>query len=374
MAKRILMIILYTLLIIAFGITSFMYLSPEFGAKPSKTDLAYFKTLDNYSEDIFINQIETKMTMNFDSIVKLIPEYFSPVAGREPSSPPPVIKVDPAKISRHKNTRLTWFGHSAVLLEIAGKTVFLDPMLGDVPSPVSWLGKPRYNPELPIAIDNLPYLDAVLISHDHYDHLDYGTLDKIRDIVGKFYVPLGVAAHLRSWDIPEEQIVEMNWWDERKHEDLDITFTPARHFSGRGLTDRSSTLWGSWVVKSDSSQIYFSGDSGYGPHFKEIGEKFGEFDLAMIECGQYNERWQAIHMMPEESAQAAKDLGAKHIMPIHWGAFTLSLHAWTDPVDRVINAAEKLNIPVTTPIIGEFIELSSDTLPHSTWWEYDEQN
>jgi L-ascorbate metabolism protein UlaG (beta-lactamase superfamily) len=209
----------------------------------------------------------------------------------------------------------------------------------------------------------------MVISHDHYDHLDYGSIQKLKGKTKLFYVPLGVGAHFREWGVKPEQIVEFNWWEEESVEGLKFVFTPARHFSGRGLTNRFSTLWGSWVIQSKNENVFFSGDSGYGVHFKKIGDKFGPFDFAMIECGQYDEKWADIHMTPEESAQAGVDLKTKVAMPIHWGAFSLALHTWTDPVERIIKTAEELNLPLITPAIGDVVHLDSTIQKTvNNWW------
>jgi L-ascorbate metabolism protein UlaG (beta-lactamase superfamily) len=250
-----------------------------------------------------------------------------------------------------------------------GKNILIDPMFGPVPAPHPWLGRARFTDGLPLEIAQLPMIDAMLISHDHYDHLDYGSIRALNAKTKEFFVPLGVGAHLRSWGIEASRIHEMDWWDEADHGSLHFAFAPARHFSGRGLTDRFSTLWGSWVIHGKQDSIYFSGDSGYGPHFQEIGAKYGPFDFAMMECGQYNEKWPLIHMMPEETAQAAVDLGAKAMMPIHWGTFVLAMHSWTDPVERVTKRAEELGMPVITPRIGAVVSLDALATFRERWWE-----
>jgi L-ascorbate metabolism protein UlaG (beta-lactamase superfamily) len=262
---------------------------------------------------------------------------------------------------------LTWFGHSAVLLEIDSVKIFIDPMLGLHAGPVPLISPKRYNEELPIAIEKLPFIDIVLISHDHYDHLDYGSILKLKDKVGKFFVPLGVGAHLRAWGVKPELITELNWWQEAQHNSFTFICAPARHFSGRGFTN-NLTLWSSWIIKSSREQLYFSGDSGYGPHFKEIGEKYGPMDFVMMECGQYNERWASIHMMPEETVQATLDVQGKVLLPIHWGAFTLAMHGWDDPINRVTAAAQRLNVPIRTPKIGQMILPLDDTASDLRWW------
>jgi L-ascorbate metabolism protein UlaG (beta-lactamase superfamily) len=249
-----------------------------------------------------------------------------------------------------------------------GKNILIDPMLGESPSPLPFLGSKRYSDELPIAIEKLPQIDAIIISHDHYDHLDYGSIKRLKAKTDQFFMPLGVGSHFESWGVDSSAIHELVWWDEINFEELELTFAPSRHFSGRGLTDRNSTLWGSWIIKGTNENIYFSGDGGYGPHFKEIGEKHGPFDFAMIECGQYNKNWEQIHMMPEQSAQAAIDVNAKVMMPIHWGAFSLALHSWIDPIERVSAEAKKLNIPLVAPEIGSPVVVSELPKDWGEWW------
>lgn len=221
---------------------------------------------------------------------------------------------------------------------------------------------------LPIAIEKLPKIDAVVISHDHYDHLDYESIKKLKTKVDAYFVPLGVGVHLEAWDIDSTKITEMDWWEEKTFENIQLVCAPAQHFSGRKFSNGQSTLWSSWIIKTDSTSIYFSGDGGYGTHFKEIGEKYGPFDFAMMECGQYNKMWPDIHMFPEETAQAGVDIQAKAIMPIHWGAFKLALHSWTDPIERVSKKAEELQIHLVAPEIGEPIVINALPKSNMVWW------
>ena len=206
----------------------------------------------------------------------------------------------------------------------------------------------------------------MLISHDHYDHLDYDSIQKLKNKTNQFYVALGVKRHLVSWGIPENIITEFNWWDEIPFEEIQITFTPTRHFSGRGLTDRAKSLWGGWALKTAKENIWFSGDSGYGEHFKEIGTRLGPFDFAYMECGQYNENWHQIHMYLEESIQAAIDANAKNIMPVHWAGFALAQHTWIEPVERFNQEAINKNLAYCLPQIGELF--SSDHSLTNSWW------
>jgi L-ascorbate metabolism protein UlaG (beta-lactamase superfamily) len=360
--------LLAIILIVAVGGFLFLNLSPQFGRDATQAQKDTYAKSGNFVNGKFQNLIETDMTMGFSKGMVVLREYLKKAENREPDKPIPVQKIDSLDIVKNHPAKLTWFGHSTFLLEINDKNILIDPMFGDSPSPIPALGTKRYSKELPIAVEKLPIIDAVIFSHDHYDHLDYGSVLKLKDKVKHFYVPLAVGNHLRAWGVPDENISELNWWDEVSLEEIKFICTPARHFSGRGITNRFSTLWSSWIIKTDSLNLFFSGDSGYGPHFKEIGERFGPFDFAMMECGQYNENWDNIHMMPEETAQAAVDIKTKQMMPIHWGAFTLALHEWTDPVERVTKAAAKLNMPLVTPKIGQSIDLTKEEKPNSTWW------
>ncbi len=368
--KRFLQLFFALIFLLVFIGVLFVSFSPQFGGKPTEQDTANYQKTGHYQDGIFVNLIPTTMDMSFKNIKNTLKQYWDGVPNQRPDFYIPVDKIDSTKLVNDKQvTRLIWFGHSAFLLQVEGQTILLDPMLSDVPAPHPWLGGQRYNKIKPLEIEEIPAVDAIIISHDHYDHLDYESIEKLKDKTRHFYVPLGVGAHFLAWGIAPERIHEMDWWQEIKHENLTLAFVPSRHFSGRGLTDRNTTLWGSWVIAGDNHNFYFSGDGGYGPHFKAIGDKYGPFNLAMIECGQYNQNWSQIHMMPEESAQAAVDLKAQLMMPIHWGAFTLSLHSWTDPIIRVREKAKALHMPLIAPRIGQEIKLDETLPPLELWWE-----
>lgn len=345
----------------------FLNLSPQFGAKTKGERAARIQQSPNFRDGEFRNVQETTLMHNFE--FSSITGYFT-TGDKAPDWSIPVDKIPSNYFADVPDTltRLTWFGHSAALLEIDGKKIFLDPMLASVPAPHPWLGSKRFNDTLPLAVDQLPELDAVLISHDHYDHLSYESIVAIKDRVKRFYVPLGIAAHLLSWGVAEDKIVELDWWDEATLEGITFACTPSRHFSGRGVLDGCSTLWCSWVIRGSNASIFFGGDSGYDKAFGEIGKKYGPFDLAMLECGQYNRQWPEIHMMPEETVQANIDLNSKLLMPIHWGAFKLALHSWTEPAERVSKKARELNVAITTPRIGQPIVIGQPA-PASAWWE-----
>ncbi len=342
--------------------------SPEFGGDISESKVKEYEKTDHYKEGIFINKTAVNMDMSAGKMISVMIDFIKGTPNGKPTHKIEVSKIDSTTIANNKViNQVTWFGHSAFLLELDENKILIDPMLGNVPAPHPMLGSGRYSKELPITIEELPFIDAVIISHDHYDHLDYGSIQKLKSKVGHFYVPLGVDAHLIEWGIDTSKITALDWWETAKLNDVNLVFTPSRHFSGRGLSDRAATLWGSWVIKGQKDNIFFSGDGGYGPHFKEIGKKHGPFDFSMMECGQYNKDWADIHMVPEESAQAAKDLNSSVMMPIHWGAFSLSLHSWTDPVERVIKAANELEIPISTPKIGEPMNWKSEAVVFP-WW------
>ncbi|MFC5471035.1 MBL fold metallo-hydrolase [Cohnella suwonensis] len=314
------------------------------------------------------------MNMSFGKMLKLLYEFIRGNPNRKPKRPLPVVPLSKDKLfaktaTGEEQASVTWFGHSAVLLRIDGMTLFLDPMLGRAPSPFPIFGNARYSRKLPIEIEELPELDAVIFSHDHYDHLDYGTIRKLRGKVKRFFVPLGVAAHLERWGIDPAKISEHDWWEEIEYEGLKLATAPARHFSGRNVVGRNGTLWCSWIIQGKNENVFFSGDSGYGPHFKEIGERYGPFDLTLIECGQYDERWAAIHMMPEETVQANADVRGKAMVPIHWGAFTLAMHDWFDPPKRASEAARERGVTITVPRIGETVAFPAADYPASDWWK-----
>ncbi|NHF58742.1 hypothetical protein FK220_005285 [Flavobacteriaceae bacterium TP-CH-4] len=347
----------------------FLNFSPQFGGTPNEADRTRFTHSENYKEGVFVNRDGVTMEMGFDKFFKSLTGYFSPQPNTKPERDLSVEKIDSLNIADYEGpTRMIWFGHSTFLLQMNGKILLIDPMFGLVPAPHPWLGANRFSAELPIAMEKLPKIDAVIFSHDHYDHLDYGSVQLLKDKVARFYVPLGVGAHLREWGVSEDIIVESDWWDEIQFQDLKFICAPAQHFSGRGLNDRGKTLWCSWIIQSTKENIFFSGDSGYGLHFKEIGAQYGPFDFAMMECGQYNELWKEIHMMPEETVQAGIDVQAQTIMPIHWGSFKLAMHPWTEPVERLTQKANELGIPWTVPKIGEPIYLNGDKPIQEDWW------
>jgi L-ascorbate metabolism protein UlaG (beta-lactamase superfamily) len=290
---------------------------------------------------------------------------------RVPVHPLPVV---PAKASLQgppsTAPRFLWLGHASVLLELEGKRFLFDPMFSERASFFSWMGPKRFQP-VPLGIGDLPALDAVLISHDHYDHLDRPTIAALADRTASFHVPLGIGAILKKWGIPGGRIIEYAWWDEHDVGDSIVAAVPARHFSGRGLFDRNRTLWCSWVVAAQTGRAYHSGDTGMTAQFREIGERYGPFDVAFIKIAAYHENWPDIHLNPEQAVEAAALLKATAMVPIHWGTFDLSTHSWHEPIERLIRAAELAGQRIITPMIGE--QVDPERHEHRSWWRQTER-
>jgi L-ascorbate metabolism protein UlaG (beta-lactamase superfamily) len=261
---------------------------------------------------------------------------------------------------------VVWFGHSSYLIKSKGVTVLMDPVFSGNASPVTFFGKSFPGSDV-YSEGDIPPIDLLIISHDHYDHLDYKTITELIPKVKKFYTALGVGAHLERWGVPPDRIVEFDWWESKSIGDsIRLTATPARHFSGRSLA-RGKTLWASFVLNIHGYTLYLGGDSGYDTHFAEIGAKYGPFDLAILECGQYGDDWPLIHMFPEQVVTAAQDLRAKALLPVHWGKFALAYHAWNEPIQRLVESAATKELRVTTPKIGEPVVIGT-TYPQAIWW------
>lgn len=259
----------------------------------------------------------------------------------------------------------TWLGHASVLLEVDGHRLLTDPIFGERVSPSYRVGPARLHPA-PMTVADLPRLDAVVISHDHYDHLEVDTIRALVDTQScPFLVPLGVGAHLRGWGVPEARIVELDWDEGVSVGGLTITCTEARHFSGR-LFARNTTLWASWAIAGPRHRVFFGGDTGYTPAFAGIGARYGPFDLTVLPIGAYNENWSDIHMNPEEAVRAHGDLGGRLLLPIHWATFDLAFHPWAEPVERLLTAAEPTGIAVALPVPGQ--RFDPESAPDRKWW------
>ncbi|MFF2885514.1 MBL fold metallo-hydrolase [Paenibacillus sp. NPDC057967] len=363
-----LIILLAVIAFVAWVIFLILKYYPPLGGKSSAESQKRIQASPQFSDGKFRNQTSTPMNYSLRDSTDALVRMIKGTPNSRPKGSIPVEPFDSKAFMENKEDKVIWFGHSTLLLKVDGVKLLIDPVFSGYASPVRFFGPKRYSDKLPAEIEDLPELDAVVISHDHYDHLDYASIRKLRGKVKQFIVPLGVAGHLTKWGVDPDRIVELDWWEELQLHGLALTSTPARHFSGRG-GGAGSTLWSSWVIVSAQTRIYYSGDSGYGPHFKEIGDKYGPFDLTLIETGQYDEKWGNIHMSPEESLQAHQDVQGKLMIPIHWGAFTLALHSWTDPIERATRAAEHLNTVLVTPRIGETVTIGASEYPSDSWWE-----
>ncbi|MGH1338649.1 MAG: MBL fold metallo-hydrolase [Aureispira sp.] len=368
----ILLVVVTFLLLLIVLILLYVYKAAVFGAKPSGEKLHAYQRYNNFKQGKFEN-ILPQATI-FET-TDFIDDSLQPKETRTPDFELPIIPLSKGSFDQKiAAPRLTWFGHSTLLIEMEGKNILIDPMFGEAASPLRNIGAKRFKPGLPLSIEDLPPIDVVLITHDHYDHLDYESILAIKDKIPQFFIPVGMHAHLERWGVASNKIKEFNWYEETLLGEIRFVFTPSHHYSGRSLNDRFASLWGGWILQSTSHNIYLSGDGGYGPHFAKIGATYGPFDFAMIECGQYSRYWRQNHLFPEESAKVGRDVRAEIMMPIHWAGFALAMHSWDAPVKRFLEAASKLEIPVTTPKIGEPIILDETTpLPSSHWWEHSDK-
>ena len=290
----------------------------------------------------------------------------------EPAAPLPIQRLDwqTWKTLSDTQVHVVRLGHSSLLLKMHGQQWLVDPVFSERVSPVSFIGPKRFHP-VPIDVDTMPELDGVLISHDHYDHLDAATVLRIHPKVKHCVTSLGVAARLRDFGVPAEKITELDWQQSHQIGHVTLTAQPAQHFSGRSLWDRNKTLWSSWVIHSkkdnDERKIFFTADTGYFAGFKIIGQKHGPFDLTLIECGAWDAMWSGIHMTPEEGVQAHLDLQGRVMATVHNGTFDLALHHWRAPFDRSDAAAKERGVTLTTPMMGEVITVGAP-LPQQRWW------
>ncbi|MCY1033593.1 MBL fold metallo-hydrolase [Corallococcus sp. BB11-1] len=283
-----------------------------------------------------------------------------------PQTPLTVPPIDPKRFATPPpdGLRVTWLGHSSTLVEVDGHRVLTDPVWGERTSPLEWIGPKRWFPA-PIALGDLPPIDAVVISHDHYDHLDFATITAMKDWNTTFVVPLGVGAHLEYWGVPATRIVELDWWERTRVKGLDIVCTPARHASGRFL-QQDKSLWAGWALVGARHRVYYSGDTGLFPAMEEIGAKLGPFDLTMIEAGQYGAGWPDWHLGPEQAVLAHRLVRGRLMMPVHWGLVTLANHSWTEPMERSQVAAKHDGVSITSPRLGQDFLVQAP--PTERWW------
>ncbi|MEU6687532.1 MBL fold metallo-hydrolase [Streptomyces sp. NPDC046832] len=346
-----------------------------FGADPSGERMARIRRSPHFKDGVFQNPGGPARTRPSGSTLDFAKVFFDKDTRprRAPAGTVPVHSTTLADIARPPVTglRLTWMGHSSVLAEIDGRRVLFDPVWGERCSPFSFAGPKRLHP-VPLPLAALGPVDVVVISHDHYDHLDMPTIKALAGTDTLFAVPLGVGAHLEHWGVSAGRLRELDWHESTGIGGLTLTATPARHFCGRGLRNTQHTLWASWVVTGEEHRIYHSGDTGYFDGFKEIGAEHGPFDATMIQIGAYSDFWPDIHMTPEEGMRAHLDLqgGPQHgpMLPIHWATFNLATHPWADPGEGTLAAARARGAGVALPRPGEPFEPTAETVPSEPWW------
>lgn len=338
-----------------------------FGGKPEGARLERVRRSPHFDGQRFVNPLPTHLLAPGSTWEMLRHQFF----GREqrvPPRPPPVVRRRAADYATPpaSGLRATWIGHASALVEIDGQRILTDPIWSERASPVAWAGPLRFHPP-PLPLGELPPIDLVLISHDHFDHLDVATVQALAARGARFAVPLGVGAHLEAWSIPAAQVSELDWGESVRVGALEVVATPARHYSGRNPLRRDATLWASFAVKGPRHRLFFSGDTGYFDAFRAVGAEHGPFDLTLVKIGACDRTWQDIHLSPEEAVRAHLDLRGRLLLPVHWGTFNLAFHAWNAPPDEALAAATALGAAIAIPRPGEWVEPAAPP-PLETWW------
>ena len=325
-----------------------------------------------YRDGKFHNKVQTQV-FSLEGMWNGMKEVvFNKHPDATPASEIPIVSVQQRQFSAiqpESKVRFTRLGHSTLLIRLGQQNWLTDPVFSERVSPLQWIGPERFH-DVPLDLNDLPDITGVVISHNHYDHLDENSIKLLSNQVKHFVVPLGIGDALRKWGVDEAKIIELDWWQDFEVAGVQVVSTPAQHFSGRGITDGDETLWSSWVIRTNEAAVYFSGDTGYFEGFKEIGERFGPFDYAFMECGAYNEQWRDIHMLPEDTLQAFLDVKGKVLVPVHNSTFDLSTHAWYDPYVQINALAQRHGVELLTPVIGNTVD-SSQPISNFTslWWQ-----
>ena len=319
-----------------------------------------------FSDGSFHNPVE-RQALGWRKTAGLFWRFmFDKPADVAPAAPLPVSTITRAQLLAAPDGTLYRLGHSTVLLKLHGAFWLTDPVFSQRASPVQWAGPKRFHPA-PIAIEDLPPIEAVILSHDHYDHLDKAAILALAAKTKHFLTPLGVGVLLVDWGVAADKVLQLDWWDSIRVGGVRFVATPAQHFSGRSMFAENPTLWASWVIEADDMRLFFSGDTGYFDGFKTIGDRYGPFDLTLIECGAYNSDWPDVHMQPEQTLQAHLDLRGRWLLPVHNGTFDLAFHSWHEPLDRISALAAARGVDIATPQIGQPVSIRQP--PNgSAWW------
>ncbi|MFT3842184.1 MAG: MBL fold metallo-hydrolase [Myxococcaceae bacterium] len=343
-------------------------MSHSFGKRPSGARLEKLQGSPRYKDGVFHNTAQVGSGLKKGTTLNTMGEFLLGHQRRVPLAPLPAVNpLETWKRPVDTGLRATWLGHSTVLLELGGARLLTDPVWGERASPMTFAGPKRFQP-VPVTVAQLPPLDAVLISHDHYDHLDYPTILELLKLDVPFYTSLGVGQHLEYWGVPASRIIELDWWDTVKlpRHEVTITAAPSQHFSGRGVGGRNTTLWSSFAVKSEKHTVFFSGDTGLTPEYGEIRSKLGPFDLVMLEVGAFHPSWGDIHLGPENALEALKLLGGGPFLPVHWGTFNLAIHAWDEPAETLLS---KRPSQLLMPMLGAAFEPAKGEIVEPWWRE-----
>lgn len=340
--------------------TSLLAGCESFGSKPDAQQQSQFINSENYDKtrQAFVNRDQASVDKTWGRVFSFNNAIERLFRGKDraPNEKLPEDQPDFKALSQQPDAlQAIWLGHSSLFINMAGKNILVDPVFANA-GPIGFVGR-RYQAAV-LTPSQIPEIDYIVISHDHYDHLEMATVKYYAKKDTVFVVPLGVGAHLSTWGVKQDRIVESDWWQSTTLDELVFTATPAQHFSGRTRIGSNETLWASWVIESNQRRIYYSGDSGYDIHFKQVGDRYGPFDVAFLENGQYHTSWQTVHMLPEDGVKAYKDLQAKKYFPVHWGMFTLSYHSWYEPIQRIEQLAIDNNINLVIPKIGSLIDLN----------------
>jgi L-ascorbate metabolism protein UlaG (beta-lactamase superfamily) len=352
-----------------------LYWSSDWGAtlggKIEGERLARVNASPNFKDGRAQNTVETRMASDepWRDMRRFFVEWFRGAKERRPPTPVPMVEADSVTLDSipGRGVRFIWLGHSTVYLEVDGVRVLIDPVWSDRASPFKIVGPKRTHP-MPIALADLPTVDVVVISHDHYDHLDPVVVRELAPQGVRFAVPLGIGADLEKWGVAAEQIIELDWWERSTVGSLALVATPARHFSGWQVTDRDLTLWASWALVGPKSRVFYSGDTGWLDEFERIGNEYGPFDLTIIKCGAYGKGWPDLHIDGRQAVEAHVALKGRRMLPVHWLTFDLALHPWAEPVERAVERADELGADVITPMLGELIDLQG-RVETERWWE-----